>query len=69
MDGYRAYIMGDDGHVQNRVDLKCNNEAEARRLALQLVNRHQVELWQLGRKLETFSPTAQGVHITPKPHD
>ena len=23
MQDYRAYIMGPDGHVQNRVDLQC----------------------------------------------
>ncbi|MGY2907730.1 hypothetical protein ACVWVY_006751 [Bradyrhizobium sp. URHC0002] len=29
MQDYRAYIMGPDGHVQNRVDVQCNDEAEA----------------------------------------
>ena len=55
MHGYRAYIIGDDGHVQNRVDLNCGDEAEARRLAQQLVDDHDVELWNLGLKIETFS--------------
>ena len=29
MQEYRAYIMGPDGHVQKRVDLRCNDENEA----------------------------------------
>ena len=33
MEGYRAYILGSDGHVRNRVDLICEDEAEAIRLA------------------------------------
>ena len=57
MQGYRAYIIGENGHVENRVDLQCEDEAEARRLAKQLVDGHDVELWQLDRKIETFRPT------------
>ena len=51
---YRAYIMGPDGHVQNRLDVQCNDEAEAIRLAKQLVDRHDVELWQRDRKIAKF---------------
>ncbi len=50
----RAYIMGPDGRVQNRVDLRCVDDAEALRLAEQLVNGYDVELWQLDRKIKTF---------------
>jgi hypothetical protein len=58
MQDYRAYIMGPNGHVQNRVDLRCNDESEAIRLARQLVDGHDVELWQLDRKIETFRRTS-----------
>ena len=62
-DGYRAYILRDDGHVQNRVDLLCEDETEAKRLAQQLVDAHDVELWQLDRKIETFrAPKANAHH-------
>jgi hypothetical protein len=54
MPDYRAYIMGLDGHVQTRVDLQCKNEDEAIRLAGQLVNDCDVELWQLDRHIRTF---------------
>lgn len=55
--GYRAFILGPDGHVQNRVDLTCDDDAEAIRLAKQLVDSHDIELWQLDRKIETFRHT------------
>ena len=45
MQGYRAYILGPDGRVQNRVDLDCGDEVEAIRLAKQLVDGHDVERW------------------------
>ena len=50
MPDYRAYIMGPDGHVQNRVDLQCTDDAEAIKLAKQLVDGYDVELWQLDRR-------------------
>lgn len=53
MQEYRAYIMGPD--VQNRVDIHCDDEAEAIRLAKLLVDTHDVELWQLDRKIATFT--------------
>lgn len=55
---YQAYIIGPDGHVANRVDLNCKDETEAIRLAKQLVDGHDVELWQLDRKIQTFRHTA-----------
>jgi hypothetical protein len=58
MQEYRAYIMGPDGHVQSRVDLQCNDVAEAFELAKQLADGHDVELWQLDRQIGTVK--AQG---------
>jgi hypothetical protein len=60
MEGYRVYILGPDGHVQNRIDIICDDEAEAIRLAKQLVDGHDVELWHLGRLVETFRPRRKG---------
>ena len=51
---YRAYLLGPDGHVQNCVELRCGDEAEAIRLAKQLVGDRDVELWLLDRRIETF---------------
>jgi hypothetical protein len=54
MSDYHAYIIGSDGHIQNRVDIRCDDDLEALRLAKQLVDGHDVELWQLDRKIETL---------------
>jgi hypothetical protein len=54
MQEYRAYFVGPDGHVQNRTDLRCADDAEAIRLAKQLFDGRDVELWQLDRKIGTF---------------
>jgi hypothetical protein len=31
MEEYRAYVIGPDGHIINRVDIRCSDETEARR--------------------------------------
>ena len=54
MNEYRAYLMGPDGHIKSRVDLICEHEEAAKEQAKQLVDGHDVELWQLDRKIATF---------------
>lgn len=54
MDGFYAYIIGPDGHVINRVDLALERQEDAEERARALVDGHDVELWQLDRKLATF---------------
>lgn len=56
MGGYYAYIIGDDGHIKGRVQVICDDDPEAKRLAKQLVGGHAVELWQEARMLERFEP-------------
>lgn len=51
---YRAYILGPDGHIQSRVDLICADQNTAIEHAKQLVDGHDVELWELDRKIATF---------------
>ena len=29
MEEYRAYVIGPDGHIINRVDIRCSDEKEA----------------------------------------
>ena len=54
--GYYAYVIGDDGHVCNRIEVRCDNDDEAKRCAEQLVDGHAIELWQEARKVATFQP-------------
>lgn len=56
MRGYRAYIIGSDGHIRDRVDLMCESEHEAKERAKQLVDGHAIELWDQARKVARFEP-------------
>ena len=58
MEGYRAHVIGSDGHIVNRVDILTDDEAEARRLAIRVVERLPVELWQGARMIHRFEPPA-----------
>jgi hypothetical protein len=55
MPDYRAYFIGPDGRIQGRIELICIDEDDAMAHAKQLVDGHDVELWQLGRKIATFA--------------
>ena len=55
MNEYRVYLMRPDGHILSRVDLVCEDDEAAKERAQQLVDGHDVELWQLGRKIATFT--------------
>ena len=46
--------MDADGHILNRIDLVCVDDDEAKERAKQLVDGHDVELWQFGRKIAEF---------------
>lgn len=54
MAEYRAYVVGPDGHVKDRVDLVCDNEEAAKERAKQLVDGHDIELWQRDQRIAIF---------------
>jgi hypothetical protein len=54
MPEYRAYIVGRDGHFPRSVPLECTDDDTAMDQAKQLVDGHDVELWQRDRKIATF---------------
>ena len=54
MQEYRAYVIGSDGHVKLRIDLFCADDDAATELVKALVDGHDVQLWQLGRKIAEF---------------
>jgi hypothetical protein len=54
MGEYRAYLLKADGHIWQRIDLVCENDAVAKEQAKQLIDGHDVELWQFDRRIETF---------------
>jgi hypothetical protein len=48
---YRAYIIGRDGHFHCSLPLDCADDEAAIVAAKQLVDGHDVELWQQDRKI------------------
>jgi hypothetical protein len=57
MPEYRVYIVGSDGHFQESVSLQCVDDGHATEQAEQLVDGHDVELWQRDRKIARFDHT------------
>ena len=53
---FRAFVIGPDGHVTNRIDLVCDSEDEARERAAQLVDGRAIELWEGARRIARFEP-------------
>jgi hypothetical protein len=54
MAEYRAYLIDSDGHFYEAVPLICVDDAEAMEKAKRLAVGHDVELWQLDRKIATL---------------
>jgi hypothetical protein len=54
MPEYRAYILGSDGHFYRAVPLDCADDTEAMERAKQLLDGHDIELWQRDRKIARF---------------
>ena len=56
MRSYAAYILDRDGHITNRIDLPCLDEASAKESAKALADGHQIELWDGDRLIGQFEP-------------
>ena len=55
MHTYRAYLLGWDGHIVNRVEITdCDDDAAGKERAMRLVDGHDVELWDGVRRVATF---------------
>jgi len=51
---YRAYLIGRDGHFMKAVDLICDDDEGAMKRARQMVDGHDVGLWQHDRRVAKF---------------
>jgi hypothetical protein len=56
---YRAYFVGNDGHFVGFRAFVCASDAEATTWAQQLVDGHDVELWNGERFVLRLSPTPE----------
>ena len=59
MPDYRVYFVGTDGHFFKAVELECADDVEATEQAKQLVDGHDLELWQRARKIAMFTRKAE----------
>ena len=57
MAEYRAYIIGADGSFVRAIELVCPDDDSAKDYAKQLVDGHDVELWQGDRQVAKFKRT------------
>jgi hypothetical protein len=49
MSYYRAYIIGQDGHFIEAINLDCTDDTAAVESAKQLISGHDIEVWQEDR--------------------
>ncbi len=54
MPDYRVYILDSDGRFADTVPLECADDNEAMKRTEQLVDGHDVELWQRDRKIAKY---------------
>ena len=54
MPEYRAYLIGPDGAFFKAIPQICPDDETAKAQAKQLVDGHDIELWQLDRKIGLF---------------
>jgi hypothetical protein len=54
MAEYRAYIIGTDGQFLRAVEILCPDDDAAKEYAKQLVDGHDIELWQGERQIAKF---------------
>ena len=64
MPEYRACLLGGDGSVARAILLLCPDDATAKEYARQLVDGHDVDLWQDDRHIAKFTGPA-GLNVTP----
>jgi hypothetical protein len=54
MQDYRAFVVGQDGHVLHRHEFWCANDEEAKERAKQYVNGNDIELWHRDHRIAIF---------------
>ena len=51
---YRAYIMGPDGHIKDRIEFSSKDDETAKKHAEQYVDGHDIELWHQDKEIAEF---------------
>jgi hypothetical protein len=53
---YRAYVLDDEGHITGVHEMNCANDEEARQKAAQLLDGHELEVWNRQRRVARLKP-------------
>jgi len=56
---YRAFFLSQDGHVFKAEGFEASGDGEATQKAQRLVDGHDVEVWQLARKVGSIKSMAK----------
>ncbi len=64
MRDYRVYFIGHDGRFIKFVDLNCADDSAAIESAKQLIDGHDIELWQQDRKVAWFGSKPDAANAT-----
>ena len=62
-----TYIILRDRHVEQRIDVICENDNEAKCRAEQLLDSHAIEIWQDARWVITLRPGTETVPLGNSP--
>jgi hypothetical protein len=65
---YRAFEIGEGGHVAGRIDFRnCPNDEAAKQWAKRLVDGKTIEVWDGSRRIARFEPNklshCSGLHV------
>jgi hypothetical protein len=56
---YQMRIIEADGQLRRIIGLLCPDDVSAKDYARQVLHRHDIELWQGQRRVESFKVTAE----------
>jgi len=59
MQGYRVFFIGSDGHITDRVEFFCPDDAAAKEHAKQLIDGCDIELWRFDQRIAYFEAKKQ----------
>ena len=59
MRDYRAYVMGPDGHIKDRIEFWSEDDEKAKEHAERYVDGHDIELWHRDKKIAEFKASSK----------
>ena len=62
MSDYRVYLLSDDDHVVDRIELDVADDNAAIEHAKQYIDGRDIELWQRDRRIARFDSRPKDTH-------